>query len=632
MNGRNLKIGLEIHQQLDCRKLFCNCSSELSETYGAEIIRMLRPTQSELGDIDKAAVEEAKKNLRFKYQVVDNCCLVELDEEPPHNPNEEAINIALTIAKMLNADIVDEINFMRKLVIDGSNTAGFQRTALIAINGKIDGVKIQTVCLEEDAARKIEEIQGEIVYKLDRLGIPLVEIATAPSIEKPEKAKEVAERIGLLLRATKKVKRGIGTIRQDLNISIDQGARVEIKGVQDLNSIPKVIEKEVLRQTSLVDLKNTLAKRGIYSATQDSTLKCLPKNYRLQSIKSIDTKITDVSEVFKNTNCKIIKNLLQKGIFGLKLAGFGGLLTSALPCRLGKEFAAKIKYLGIKGLIHSDENLPDYGISVQEIDQVKKILEIKDNKDAFIIIGEEKAAAEKAFEKILERAEICLSRVPEEVRRALPDNTTEYMRPMPGAARMYPETDVLPVRAIEKIKQIKLPEMPERKISRFCKKYKISKEQAKQIIGLGWEDSYEKFVKKYDPSIIARTFLHTIPELEKISGLDIAKITDKRLDEIFNSVARGVFAKEGIPEILTCMIRDNITIEKAVKKTALGAISQKKLEEIIEAIIEERKELVKEKGEAAFGPLMGFVMENVRGKIDGKLIASVLRKRLSAYR
>lgn len=610
MNGRNLKIGLEIHQQLDCRKLFCNCSSELSETYRAEIIRMLRPTQSELGDIDKAAVEEAKKNLRFKYQVVDNCCLVELDEEPPHNPNEEAINIALTIAKMLNADIVDEINFMRKLVIDGSNTAGFQRTALIAINGKIDDVKIQTVCLEEDAARKIEENQGEIVYRLDRLGIPLVEIATAPSIEKPEKAKEVAERIGLLLRATKKVKRGIGTIRQDLNISIDQGARVEIKGVQDLNSIPKVIEKEVLRQTSLVDLKNMFAERNI---------------------KSIDSKIADVSEVFKNTNCKIIKNLLQKGIFGLKLAGFGGLLTSALPCRLGKEFAAKIKYLGIKGLIHSDENPSDYGITVQEIDQVKKILEIKD-KDAFIIIGEERAVAEKAFEKILERAEICLSRVPEEVRRALPDNTTEYMRPMPGEARMYPETDVLPVKAIEKIKQIKLPEMPERKISRFCKKYKISKEQAKQIIGLGWEDYYEKFVKKYDPSIIARTFLHTIPELEKISGLDIAKITDKRLDEIFNFVARGVFAKEGIPEILTCMIRDNVTIEEAVKKTALGAISQKKLEEIIEAIIEERKELVEEKGEAAFGPLMGFVMENVRGKIDGKLIASVLRKRLSAYR
>lgn len=610
MNGRNLKIGLEIHQQLDCKKLFCNCSSELSETYISEVIRMLRPTQSELGDIDKAAVEEAKKNLRFKYQVADNCCLVELDEEPPHTPNKEAINISLTIAKMLNADIVDEINFMRKLVIDGSNTAGFQRTALIATNGEIDGVKIQTVCLEEDAARKIEERQGETVYRLDRLGIPLVEIATAPSIEEPEKAKDVAERIGLLLRATKKVKRGIGTIRQDLNISIDQGARVEIKGVQDLNSIPKVIEKEVLRQTALVDLKNTLAERGI---------------------KIVDTKITDVSEVFKNTNCKIIKNLLQKGLFGLKLAGFGGLLASALPCRLGKECAAKIRYLGIKGLLHSDENLSDYGISVQEIDQIKKILGIKD-KDAFIIIGEERAAAEKAFEKILERAETCLSHVPEEVRRALPDNTTEYMRPMPGEARMYPETDVLPVRTTEKIKQIKLPELPERKISRFCREYKIGEEQAKQIIKLGWEDSYEKFVKKYDPSIVARTFLHTIPELEKISELNIAKITDNALDEIFNFVARGVFAKEGIPEVLTCMVRDNITAGEAVKKTALGAISRERLEKIIDAIIEERKELVEEKGEEAFGPLMGLVMEKARGKIDGKLIATVLRKRLSSHR
>ncbi|MEM2105796.1 MAG: Glu-tRNA(Gln) amidotransferase subunit GatE, partial [Candidatus Bathyarchaeia archaeon] len=237
-----LKVGLEIHQQLDTKaKLFCRCKTELFKGEPEiTFIRRLRPTQSELGQIDPAAYFEFQKGVKILYEANrETSCLVEMDEEPPHPLNTEAVEIALTVALMLKAKPVDEIHVMRKTVIDGSNTTGFQRTCVIALKGEIaigeKTVPIEHVSLEEDAARKMgEEEDNTIRYRIDRLGIPLIEIATAPTINTPKEAGEVALAIGRILRATGKVKRGLGTIRQDLNISIAEGALTEIKGVQEL--------------------------------------------------------------------------------------------------------------------------------------------------------------------------------------------------------------------------------------------------------------------------------------------------------------------------------------------------------------------------------------------------------------
>ncbi|MEO2154735.1 MAG: Glu-tRNA(Gln) amidotransferase subunit GatE, partial [Nanoarchaeota archaeon] len=262
-----LKVGLEIHQQLDTKKLFCNCPSLIrDDNPDGTIKRVLFPSPGETGEVDKAALEERKKGKYFVYEFYnDTNCLVELDEEPPHDINKEALTIALTIAKMLNMNIFDEIHVMRKIVVDGSNTSGFQRTALIAEDGFIElsnGKKlgIETLCLEEDSARKIEEHKDYIVYRLDRLGIPLVEITTKPELNEPEEVKEAAYKIGRLLRATK-VKRGLGTIRQDINISIKNGNRVEIKGAQNLDLIPEIVKNEVERQLDLLKLKRELLNR-----------------------------------------------------------------------------------------------------------------------------------------------------------------------------------------------------------------------------------------------------------------------------------------------------------------------------------------------------------------------------------
>ena len=254
-----LKVGLEVHVQLNTKhKLFCKCSTEMKEKEPVAIIkRKQHPVPSELGEVDVAAQYEYLRNRNFYYQVFKNeVCLVDLDEQPPLPLNQEALEIALQIALLLNCSIPEEIHVMRKTVIDGSTPMGFQRTMIVGYNGflsyKGKKVEIKHVCLEEDAAALVKEENGNVTYRLSRLGIPLVEISTG-ILEgfSPEEIQEIAYFIGLTCKSTGKVKRGIGTIRQDLNVSIKKGKRVEIKGVQELGLLAKVIELEVKRQLSM---------------------------------------------------------------------------------------------------------------------------------------------------------------------------------------------------------------------------------------------------------------------------------------------------------------------------------------------------------------------------------------------
>jgi len=432
-----LKVGLEIHQQLaTTTKLFCSCPAELSEEdhYGFE--RRLRPTRSEMGEVDVAALFEWRRGRVYEYQAPHgHSCLVEADEEPPHPINREAVVIAMAIAKALNSWIVDEVHVMRKVVIDGSNTSGFQRTAIIALGGhiEVEGKKygIETIVVEEDASRKLGEKGSRVLYRLDRLGIPLIEIATSPDIHTPEEAYKVALAIGRLLRLTGKVRRGLGTIRQDLNISIRGGAKTEIKGVQKLELIPKVVAYEVQRQLRLLEIRDELKRRGV-------------KEEDLAKVKPVD-----VTDLFKSTKSKVVKRALSSGgrVYALKLPGFHGLLGKELVPgrRFGTELADYARFWGgVGGLFHSDE-LPAYGIDKGEVDRVYEALGARRGFDAFVLIADEENRVLKALEAVLERAKHALRGVPEETRAALPDGTTRYMRPRPGSARMYPETDIPPL-------------------------------------------------------------------------------------------------------------------------------------------------------------------------------------------
>jgi len=609
------KAGLEIHQQLDTHKLFCECQSVITEDIHYSFKRFLRPTQSELGDVDKAALAEAKRNRYFLYTASnESTCLVEADEEPPHSVNEEAIDICLTMGVLLGAKPVDEVHFMRKIVIDGSAISGFQRTALLAMDGKIQDVGIQTIALEEDAARKIEE-KGKLVnYGLDRLGIPLIEIATSADIKNPQHAVETAERIGLLLRATGKVKRGLGTIRQDLNISISRGARVEIKGVQSLSSISKVAENETLRQQGLIKIRETLNSRI--------------KKSDLEGIKTVD-----ITSLLKDCKSKIVKKLLGEDGCGkaIKLLGFNGLLKQQYT-RLGKEFAVYARIAsGIGGIIHSDE-LPGYGIETKEVKEVQRILNTGEE-DAFVVAIGKEGVVDSAIQAVMERARLSLEGVIEEVRRALPDDTTEYMRPLPGAARMYPETDVQPViithDRLQKIKK-NLPERPEEKHRRFIEEYKLNSEQTKQILSSGYENDFERLVKQFpeQKNVITRTFLNTFPELER-EQVDIGKLTEEMLIGVFSALSKGRYSKEAVPKVLKYLAENTgETVEKAVTACGLGETDTAEIENIIRKIVSERREFVKQRGLDSLGPLMGIVMKELRGKADGKLISKILKQEI----
>lgn len=603
--GLGLKVGLEIHQQVDTNKLFCDCPSELREDTSESFMRRLRPTQSELGEVDRAAIEEARKKLKFIYQPLGTTCLVEADEEPPHRGNEAAIDVALEMALLLGATPVNEIHFMRKIVIDGSNTAGFQRSALVAMNGRLEvgskTIPIPMIGLEEDAARKIEQREDSVVYRLDRLGIPLVEISTGPVIESPEEAMKVALRLGSLLRATKKVKRGIGTIRNDLNISIAEGARVEVKGVQELNMMSAYVEIEVKRQLSLLEARDTLRERGA-----DVT----------------DQKATDLTSIFQDTECETIKTRIEAGgvVLGIRLPGFSGLLKD----RLGPELNRYAVLAGVGGTFHSDE-LPAFGIG-KEVPEIRKTLGLEDD-DAFLILADRKNVAEEAVGRVIERAKAAAKGVPEETRDPGPDGTTVHSRPLPGKARMYPETDVPPISiSAERLGRIEagLPELPEDKKERLVREYGVHEQQIGVILEEGYDELFEELAKEFGEARTAASMISNVfPELER-QGHRIDTISVQTFRDLFTFMRDGTFTREALPEVLRTVLTEDTSVEAALRKLGLEAASEEDVNAIVRDVVEERLGFVQEKGEDAVGPLMGVVMQRLRGRADGKLVSEIL--------
>jgi len=617
MTEHKLTCGIEIHQQLDTKKLFCSCDSHLCEEGHGSIYRRLRPTTSEMGEIDRAALAQFQRNLGYRYQSCEGTsCLVELDEEPPHDTNAEALATTLTFSEMMNARVVDEIHFMRKIVVDGSNTSGFQRTALIAMNGNLDvnghDISILSICLEEDACRKVETTDAEVTYRTDRLGIPLIEIATGPDMHDPEEVMEVALRIGTLLRATRRVKRGIGTIREDLNISVPGGARIEIKGVQELRLLPLFVENEMKRQNMLIKVKEILNDRGTVPAEFDPV---------------------DVTGIFKTSASKVIKGALSdKGkVIAVRLPGFKGVMNGENgTLRLGAEMAQRARTKGVKGIFHSDE-LPNYGIEPEFVDQLRDFLGMNGEFDAFAICAAKEKKAKDALEMAVIRANEALVGVPEETRDPLPDGTSKYSRPLPGAARMYPETDVPPITITpERMQQVRdnLPELPEEMEKRLVSQYGINAQQAKQIVREDKIDMFEALASMEGmSSVAASTLLYTFSELEA-ADVDTSKLDQARMTELFGMLIDGAFAKEALPAILKEMATSGSKPKDALSKLGLEAVDESEAVAIIAGIVAERADFVKSKGMGAVGPLMGPVMGALKGKLDGKRVSDILSQEI----
>jgi glutamyl-tRNA(Gln) amidotransferase subunit E len=603
------KCGIEIHQQLKTdTKLFCRCPVDLEdENPDAKVQRRLRSVAGETGEEDEAAEVESTRQRKFIYHYHDrNNCLVELDEEPPHKMNQEALSTALTFSRMLEADIPREIQVMRKMVVDGSNTSGFQRTSMVGLDGKLETdsgeVAIEDVELEEESAGINERNDEKAVYDLSRLGVPLIEVGTDASIENPEHAREVAEKIGMLLRSTGKARRGIGTIRQDVNVSIEGGARVEIKGFQDVRNIDTLIENEVQRQKNLIELGDDLGEREVVA--------------------------DNVTHIFEGSENQIISTVLDNdgAVYAFKLPELDGRMKEKISGEryLALELVDYAKSRGIQGIIHTDEE-KNYNLD-EEFEELKDIFKVSEE-DAVAILAGPKDNAREAAKAVKQRAkEIYEGEVPEETRNAEQDFTTSYSRPLPGAARMYPETDIPPIKVSdEKIMEIddNLPETLEEREEKYAEE--IGEELAEQIIDSHHLKKFEEFRQEVDAKLVANVFTNTLPRLES-EGVDITNLAKRHFEVMFDVLSSDNLKKGDIEDVLKEMAENPDEPAEVVEEVIEGKSSEEDIREVVKDVLDGSEDMIEEQGEHAQGALMGQVMGRVEA--DGGTVSRILSEEL----
>ena len=641
--GLGFMCGIEVHQQLATGKLHSRQPGELHDITidtlpedWPRFTRRLRAARGEGGDVDVAARFEARRNRSFVYCQAPNAGLIELDEQPPLPHDQDALDISLTVSGMIGAKPVSLLQTMRKTVVDGSNTSGFQRTTLVATDGVLETeggpVGVDVLCLEEDSARKLDsELSptGEIVtWNLDRLGVPLIEIATAPDITSPDHAKQTAIALGRALRDTRRVRRGLGSIRQDLNASIMAGDRVEIKGCQDLAWIPRIIRLEMARQLHFYRLANQLrSKHNLPLLTPDRRESSA--NVESEVGEILPLNLVNVSAAFGTCNSKMVQNGLEASsiMLALPLPGFSGLIgTKSLDAdgaqmpRLGRELAGAAKLAGVAGIFHSDE-LPAYGIDAEFVDATRELLS---GVDAFVLCLAPQWQAELALESVLNRARMAFERIPKEVRNVVvkkgspEDGTTTPMRPLPGGARMYPETDIPPrvINAAHWNNIVSNLPMSRAQRSERLSKYEISDDQANQLLAREFDDHFIAHASGLPQKAWASMLL----ENEGDIGLMALVLAAKE---------EGHVARDGISELLSSLegeVPSMAEIASRSESLGLKPADAGDLMAIVEKVVAERLDFVKERGMGAIGPLMGVVMGECGGAADGKQVSALLRE------
>ncbi|MCL5665227.1 MAG: Glu-tRNA(Gln) amidotransferase subunit GatE [Candidatus Thermoplasmatota archaeon] len=556
---KDLKVGLEIHIQLDTGKLFCQCSTGDFYDTGETFKRSLYPTSGELGLIDRAAIFELSKGRNFIYRISSNSCLVEMDEEPPHPMNRKAIAAAFSITKALGCHIFDTWFPMRKIVVDGSNTSGFQRTTLVGIQGSMPlhekRIGITTVCLEEDSARHISQEGDTTIYSLDRLGIPLIEISTDPDMRSGQEAEEVAKRIGEMAISTGMTRNGADSIRQDVNLSLGYG-RVEIKGVSKLSLIQKVVSYEVNRQQAIakaIDIFKSRMNRSRFSVDY------IPEN-----------------EILKNSGSKMIRNSLLKGskAYLIKLPFLHGLLKAG-EFRLGKEIADSLKPYGVGGLIHGDE-LPGYGITEEEKEKLSAAMNVK-GKDSFAILLLQGQDINAICRIIEERMGKLLSLDLSETRGAGSEGETYFLRPLPGRERMYPETDIPPVFITKSIKEEaeRIMVMNEdQMVDMIRSKYHISEVDSLSIIKNGKMNMFRSLSDIVGPKIASRVVIHTLPSLEKEFG---RTLSDHDVVELASFLKEKGYEQLSMEHALRLMMERSIGPGEAAQDPSIIPLDEEEL-------------------------------------------------------
>jgi len=640
-----LKVGLEVHQQLLTeRKLFCRCPAGVyTKDHDAEVLRHMRPTLSELGEYDGTALMEfkTKKNIIYLLNKA-NVCTYEMDDTPPFLVNQKAIDTAIEQCLMLGCDIVDEVHIARKQYLDGSIPTGFQRTAIVGVNGSIPfrgrELSVIQISVEEDSCREVSDNGHLIVWRADRLGIPLIETVTGPDLRSPDETAEAILLIGRVCRSTGHVRVGMGASRQDVNVSVRGGTRIEIKGVPKASWAKRLVHGEAVRQVNLLKLRDELHSRGIKN----------PEDIKLHSLNV--TNLIDNSSLndlhreewleWTEKNGRRENFELGKGEYtvrAIRLEGLAGTLSwPSQPERsFASELAGRIRVIaGLDAqpiLLHSDL-WPEYPNSLRVLKALRKRLRCT-AQDAVVVVWGPDEDTLSAVEEIRLRYVDAVAGIPPETRQPFADGSTDFERILPGPDRMYPDTDSPPTRIMrERVDglRVALP-APTWVREATYQEAGLSLQTVHFLIRRGGAQQVDKVVAETKADL-RRACIFFGEQLKglKRAGVALDRIGDERWVELFAALCDNPMLWQAWVRLVKLIATSpEAHVDAILRADGLGVAPENWQEEVNVAANEARN--------TGFDPddsarierrAMGLAMRSLRGKVDANKVATVLHAAL----
>ncbi len=631
-----LKVGLEVHQQLlTDRKMFCHCPAGLYTTsHDGEILRHMRPTLSELGEYDGTALMEFKTKKEIVYLLhQSNVCTYEMDDTPPFLVNQQALDIAIEQCLMLGCDIVDEVHIARKQYLDGSIPTGFQRTAIVGVGGALPfrgrTLNVTQVSVEEDSCREVFDGGHLIVWRTDRLGMPLIETVTGPELKTPEEVEEAILLIGRVCRSTGHVRVGLGASRQDVNVSVRGGRRVEIKGVCQAWRAKALVHGEAIRQVELLALKGELHRRGFTAAG------------------AVGMEHRDVTRFFAASDLELLHRVswerfleergrgrgLERGagpftVRAVRLPGLGGTLNRPTQPdhTFAHELAGRVRVIATLDqqpiLLHS-EKWPDYERAQEELRRLRKRIRASED-DAVVVVWGAEQDTVTAAEEIRLRYVDATEGVPNETRQPLPDGSTGFERILPGPERMYPDTDSPPQRVtrgrVEGLR-VALPEPPWEREARYAAAG-VPRSTSHYLIRRGGARLVDRVVEEVGQEALRRACFFFGERLKGLrrDGVAVDAVSVERWCELFRAAAESPVLWEAWKELAVLVSREpERPVAEIIREAGLGHEPAGWSERLAELARSERPD-----GEGGQRRLLGLGMDELRGKVGATRVREAL--------
>ena len=619
-----LKSGLEIHQQLLTeKKLFCRCpAGHYSDEYDAEILRHMRPTLSELGEYDGTALMEFKTKKEIIYQINhQTVCTYEMDDTPPFEINPQALDIALQIAQLMHYKMVGEIHIARKQYLDGSIPTGFQRTTIVGVDGwipyKDKRIGLIQLGLEEDACREVSDVGHQRIYITDRLGMPLIETVTQPEMFTPQEVAEVANILRWLVRSTGKVRTGIGAARQDVNVSIAGGTRIEIKGVPRIPMIPRLIYNEAERQYALLNIRDILKQRKISTEAFSATDK-------------------DVTLLVNKTPWEPIAAAIGRNeqVRCVNLKGYAGILSHRTQTgnTFSKEISDRVRVIACLTRLPNILTSEGTEVTIDSFiwNKIRRKMHATSN-DALILVWGPETDVAMAVNEIKIRAREATIGVPNETRQALPDSTNGFERILPGADRMYPDTDLPPLEITSKRLENLAQQNPQ-PIWKRLEKYRKWSVPEHLLIAIASNPNavyFESVINTYKlPASKVACFLYEHTKHWQRIGLTPEKLNESDWDLFFESISKNsVLWQKGVDLFEDYLQSENQNFKSLLNTFHSNSISQKELIPEISNIISEN--INKAPLDKLEKVCMGKAMEKFKGYILAQKVQKELQKQLA---